>query len=110
MNFLSECAIVPAITVAVYSLIEILKNALSAKQNERFMRWIPIISLLSGGIISVIVFYAFPSVIPTQNLAVAIVYGFASGLAATGTNQIAKQMLKFKEDNAAGGQGNSADK
>ena len=38
--------------------------------------------------------YCVPGVFETQNLLVAIVLGAASGLSATGTNQIAKQLTK----------------
>jgi len=40
----------------------------------------------------VVAFYCVPGVMGTENLLVAIVLGSASGLSATGTNQVVKQL------------------
>lgn len=44
----------------------------------------------------IICFYFIPSIIPATNVIVAIIIGGASGLTATGTNQIFKQINKEK--------------
>jgi len=85
---------VPAIAVAVYFIIEVLKKAFN--NNEKFLRFIPLISLIIGIVAGIICFYFIPSIIPATNVIVAIIIGGASGLTATGTNQIFKQINKGK--------------
>ena len=85
---------VPAIATAVYLIIEVLKKAFN--NNEKFLRLIPLISL--GAIAGVICFFFIPSIIPATNVVVAIIIGAASGLTATGTNQIFKQFNKDKQN------------
>jgi len=87
---------VPAIASAVYLIIEVLKNAFD--NNEKFLRLIPLISLFIGAIAGVICFFFIPSIIPATNVVVAIIIGAASGLTATGTNQIVKQLTKDKKE------------
>lgn len=86
---------VPAIATAVYLLIEVLKKAFNS--NEKLLRFIPLISLVIGAIAGVTCFFFIPSIIPAANVVVAIIIGAASGLTATGTNQIFKQLTKDKE-------------
>lgn len=83
---------VPAIATAVYLIIEILKKVFN--NNEKFLRLIPLISLIIGSIAGIICFYFIPSIIPATNVVVAIIIGASSGLTATGTNQIVKQLSK----------------
>ena len=83
---------VPAIATAVYLLIEVLKKAFN--NSEKFLRFIPLISLLIGVIAGIICYFFIPSIIPAPNIVVAIIIGGASGLTATGTNQIVKQLSK----------------
>lgn len=86
---------VPAIATAVYLIVEVLKKAFN--NNEKFLRLIPLISLVIGIIAGVICFYFIPSIIPANNVVVAIIIGGASGLTATGTNQMVKQLSKDKK-------------
>ena len=83
---------VPAIAAVVYWVINIIKHAVG--ENEKFKRCIPLIATALGIVCGIICFYAFPSIIPAPNIVVAIVIGGASGLTATGTNQIIKQLGK----------------
>ena len=83
---------VPAIVTAVYLIIEVIKKALN--YNETFNRLIPLISLVLGIISGILCFYFIPSIIPAENIVIAIVIGGASGLSATGTNQVIKQLRK----------------
>jgi len=53
-----------------------------------------LVSLGLGIIAGVICFYFIPSIIPASNVVIAIIIGGASGLSATGTNQIIKQLNK----------------
>jgi hypothetical protein len=65
--------------------------------SEKFKRLIPLLAAFLGVIIGIISFYLVPSIIPTDNVVVAIVLGGASGLSATGVNQLLKQLTKTKE-------------
>lgn len=87
---------VPAIASAVYLIIEVLKKAFN--NSEKFLRLIPLVSLFIGAIAGVVCFFFIPSIIPATNVVVAIIIGAASGLTATGTNQIIKQLTKDKKD------------
>jgi hypothetical protein len=89
---MTEIMTIPAIAAIVYTIIDITKTACGG--DERFKRFIPLISALLGAICGVVSFYAVPGVIETQNILVAIVMGAASGLSATGTNQVVKQLTK----------------
>lgn len=96
MDYL-ELISVPAIATIVYWIINIIKYAV--KDNGTFKRFIPLISAVLGVIFGVIAYYAVPSIIPAQNVVVAIVIGGARGLTATGTNQIIKKLKKGDGDN-----------
>lgn len=87
-----ELISVPAIATAVYVIIEVIKKA--TNENETFKRFIPLVSLLLGVVSGIICYYFIPSIIPAENIVIAIIIGGASGLTATGTNQIVKQLKK----------------
>lgn len=99
MDAFTEITTIPALAAIVYTIIDITKTAMGG--DEKFRRFIPLIACVLGAICGVVAFYFVPGVLDTQNLLVAIVLGAASGLSATGTNQIAKQLTKptaTKED------------
>lgn len=99
MDAFTEITTIPALAAIVYTIIDIAKTAMGG--DEKFRRFIPLIACVLGAICGVVAFYFVPGVLDTQNLLVAIVLGAASGLSATGTNQIAKQLTKptaTKED------------
>lgn len=81
---------VPAIAAVVYWVINITKHIVG--ENETFNRFIPLIATGLGVVCGVICFFFIPSIIPAENVLVAIVIGGASGLTATGANQIIKQI------------------
>lgn len=83
---------VPVITSIVYAVIDIIKKATG--NSEKFLRFIPLVSAVLGIVCGVVSFYFIPGVLDTTNVFVAIVIGAASGLAATGTNQVVKQLTK----------------
>ena len=83
---------IPAIATIVYWIINLLKYTFN--HSEKFKRVIPITAALFGAIIGVICYYAVPNIIPTDNVFVAIIIGSASGLSATGANQVFKQLTK----------------
>jgi prolipoprotein diacylglyceryltransferase len=88
---------VPAIATAVYWAVNLIKYAVN--NNEKFKRFIPLLSVGLGAVLGVICFYAVPSIIAAPNVLIAIISGGASGLSATGCNQIIKQLGKEKEEN-----------
>ena len=97
MTYFNEVTTIPALAAIVYTIIDITKTALGG--DEKFRRFIPLISCVLGAVCGVVAFYCVPGVMETQNLLVAIVLGAASGLSATGTNQAVKQLTKAtKED------------
>lgn len=91
---------VPLIVALVYGAIELLKKAVG--NNEKVLKFIPLIAATLGAIFGVIAFYAAPEIIPASNVLLALLIGGSSGLAATGTHQVFKQLHKDKEDNDVG--------
>ena len=87
---MTEITSIPALAAIVYTIIDIAKTALGG--DERFKRFIPLIACILGAGCGVVAFYCVPGVMETENLLVALILGAASGLSATGTNQIAKQL------------------
>lgn len=86
-----EIISVPVIVSLVYGILAIYKQIV---KSENLIRLIPLWAALLGAILGVIAFYAVPEIIPADNILMAILIGGASGLAATGTNQIYKQLSK----------------
>lgn len=96
MNNYLELISVPAIATIVYWTIEIIKYALH--ESEKFKRLIPLIAAILGSCLGIGCFYLMPDIVPATNVFVAFFIGAASGLTATGANQIFKQLTKG-EDN-----------
>ncbi len=90
-----ELISVPVIAAIVYWVINLIKYA--TKQNEKFMRFIPLVAAALGAVLGIVAYFAVPDIVPAENVFVAILIGIASGLTATGTNQIIKQLGK-KDD------------
>ncbi len=98
-----DIVIVPLIVAIVYGCIELLKKAVG--NNEKVLRVIPLIAAALGAVFGVIAFYAAPEIIPASNVLLALLIGGSSGLAATGTHQVFKQLHKDKEDKNGGTKG-----
>lgn len=92
MEELLNAVSVPAIVAVVYFIAELIKYA--TKNSEAVLRFIPVIAAGLGAVCGLICFFAIPQIMPANNVVVALVYGAASGLTATGFNQIIKQMKK----------------
>ena len=92
-----ELISVPVIAAIVYWVINLIKYA--TKQNEKFMRFIPLVAAALGAALGVVAYFAVPSIVPAENVFGAILIGIASGLTATGTNQIIKQLGKKDDGN-----------
>ncbi len=95
MENLIEITSVPVIVAIVYAALALYKHIVKA---EKWVRLIPLWAALLGVVLGIVAFYAVPAIIPADNVLVAILVGGASGLAATGTNQIYKQLSKDKDD------------
>ena len=92
-----ELISVPAIAAVVYWVVNLIKYIVGEK--ETFKKFIPLIATGLGVVCGIVCFYAMPSIIPATNLVMAIVIGGASGLSATGANQVIKQLSeKGKSD------------
>ncbi len=89
LNFIT----VPIIAAVVYGALTLLKKAV--KDNEKVLRFLPLIAAGLGAVLGIIAYFALPQIIPATDAFTAILVGGASGLAATGTNQIVKQLSKF---------------
>jgi len=98
---MTEIVCVPVIVAIVYALMSIYKTYV-AKDNEKLIRFIPLIGGGLGIILGIVIYFAFPSLIVATNVLTAILVGCASGLSATGCDQIFKQLTKYgiqvKED------------
>lgn len=89
-----EIICVPAIVAITYIVIEAYKKWL-ANGREKWLNFIPILALIIGGLLGVAIFYIAPHIILADNVWLALVVGLCSGLSATGTNQIFKQLEKY---------------
>ena len=89
---------VPVIVSVVYALIGVITKA--TNESEKFKRFIPLLALIFGAVLGGVLFVFEPSLIGANNAVVAILIGAASGLAATGTDQIFKQLGKGKNSKA----------
>lgn len=92
MEELLNLASIPAIAAIVYWIVNLIKYTM--RNNEKFTHFLPLIACGIGSIIGIIAFFVVPDIMPTDNIVVAIVFGGASGLSATGFNQIIKQLQK----------------
>jgi len=87
---------VPAIVSLVFSIMEIYKKIASkTKHEENLLRLIPIVSAAIGVVGGIVCFFAFPAIIVATDAVTAALIGGASGLSATGCNQVFKQLQKY---------------
>jgi len=90
-----EFVSVPVIVAAVVGCLELLKKL--TKYNEKVLKTLPLIAAGLGMALGLIAFFAYPLIIPADNAFLALLIGGSSGLAATGTHQVFKQLLKKPE-------------
>ena len=57
--------------------------------------YLPLISGTLGLVLGIVAFYVFPSIVPGETIVTTMIYGLSCGLAATGSNQVFKQAVKF---------------
>ena len=87
---MTEFITVPAIVVICAFIAEVWKRATP----EKLDKWIPCICGVCGIILSLVAFYTISDYIPATNWLSAAAVGVVSGLAATGANQVYKQLTK----------------
>ena len=85
-------ASVAAITVIAYVM------GLLVKASGLNNKWIPILCGVTGGILGVVSLYVMPD-FPAGDVINALAVGIVSGLAATGADQVMKQMGKKEQNN-----------
>ncbi len=83
---------IPMIVVICYVLITAIK---STKIDSK---WYPLISCGLGAVIAAACYFLLPEFIGAVSLTAAVISGAVSGLAATGTNQVFKQLLDSAEN------------
>lgn len=96
MENLTSIISVPVITAIVYAAMQLYKQAVNG--NEKLIRLIPIMAAFLGVGLGIAAFYGVREMIPADNIFTAILIGGASGLAATGSNQVFKQLSKSDAD------------
>ena len=91
-----EIICVPLIVSAVFSILEAYKYAAArTKHAAKLIAVIPIIAAAIGAAFGIVLFFAWPSSIAAADAFTAVLIGAASGLSATGANQIYKQLHKL---------------
>ena len=78
---------IPAIVVISYMITETFKMFINKK-------YLPIVAGISGGCLGVLSFVLQIDIMPATDIISALAIGIISGLAATGSNQIIKQIKK----------------
>lgn len=82
-----ELVVIPTLLIICYLVVEIFKLFVKKK-------FLPVISGVTGAILGIIAYFLIPSLIDSQNILTAIAIGIISGLGATGSNQVFKQLKK----------------
>lgn len=90
-----EYTSVPIIVIICYVIGEIYKKMV--KKRKKFNKYIPIILTIVGGILGLAIYKTSSEMIMAHNEWEAILIGILSGVGATGTNQIIKQIYKKGE-------------
>lgn len=85
---------VASITVICYLAAQAIKA--TALDNK----WLPVICGALGGILGAVAMYAMPGY-PAEDVLTAVAVGIVSGLAATGANQMFKQLIDNKGEGEA---------
>lgn len=91
MEYLETCSI-PVIALLCYGFIEVLKRA--NKDNQKIKDTYPFISALLGTVLGIIAFLTDPDLMVTDSLLSSALAGMASGLSATGSNEVLKRVKK----------------
>ena len=96
MEMFLDFATVPAITLISFWVVELIKQI--TNNNQTFKRFIPITATAIGVVLGLVIFFTLPNISIASNWLFACVVGGASGLAATGSNELIKQLKKNYND------------
>lgn len=94
MDSVAEWLALPIITAIVYMIIEVYKSV--TPDLEKYRKIIPLIAMAIGMLLGILAYFISPEVIQSVNILGAIFIGGCNGLAATGVNQIFKQLKDKK--------------
>lgn len=86
---------IPIIVLLCYLIGELIKVVF--KKKKELNNLIPVLVSLLGGAIGVLIYLTDKAFMNVQSVYDALLLGLVSGAASTGTNQIVKKVLKFKE-------------
>ena len=87
-------AVIPAIAVMTWFICLLIKTFCPIKKMEDY---IPCIAGTLGIVLAIAIYLTAPDIIPASDWPTVVCIGIASGLAATGANEIYKQLTK-KDD------------
>lgn len=90
--------VIPGIVVSCYIVVEIVKKLFLKTDDAR--KLIPLICALIGITISLVLYFIDPNIIGCYTFLDAIAAGGLSGFAATGCNQLYKQISKYKGEDS----------
>lgn len=76
---------VTVLTIICYLVAE------GVKKTPLDNKWLPVVSGVCGGILGIVAMFVMPEY-PAEDILTAIAVGIVSGLAATGADQISKQL------------------
>ena len=93
-DILNQFTIMPAITVMVFLLGELIKNLFPT-----IKRFLPAISCVLGLIIALLCSFFIPEALPNTDLLSSLACGVVSGFAATGAHQLKKTVSASDENN-----------
>ena len=82
-----------SIIALIVMIMSVLKSAF--KKYSNFINFIPLISALLGATLGLIAFYAIPTIVPTDNLFHAIIYGLLNGLSTSGSVSLISNIKDF---------------
>jgi hypothetical protein len=98
-------------TAILFSCIEglkkILQKIMDETRAEKVLHFLPVISGILGAIFGLVAYFTMPDIMLGNNIWLAIISGAASGLSATGCNQIFKQLKKLGVEVKEGQDGES---
>ncbi len=84
----------PSIFAAVYIVMYMLKSAF--KTNETFIKLIPLLSGVLGGVLGIISYYGFFEFVVSTSILQAFIIGSLTGLATTGSTDLINNLKSLK--------------
>ncbi len=88
-----EIVTIPVIVAIVYAVMAVY-GKLVADKAAVWTSLIPVWAGLLGTVLGVVAYYLVPEAMPADNVLMAVLLGLSSGLAATGADQVYKQIKK----------------